>query len=228
MYTNRLKSGERVYLHKWGDNDSRGMLSRVELHCPVKKEVQIYAPQVNGRPARLTDETYYDLRMFGEVAEYRFKVKFLAHDEVDGFAVSRFKLMNEGEKSLRRDSYRLNLDEMIMFSIVQDDGHQSNKEEGKLVDLSVGGVKIYTNLELSKGDLLNLSLQLDNDLIIAFGDIKFAQPAPPPVIRKKDQPRYDYQYGLSFVMLTDSDEEKIIQFVYRKKLQEIRNSKRNR
>ena len=228
MFTNRLKSGERVYLHKWGDNDSKGLLTRVEIHCPIKKEVQIYSPQVNGRPARLNDETYYDLRLFCEVAEYRYKVKFIAHNEVDGFALTRFKLMHDGEKSLRRNAYRLNLDTMVMFSIVHYDGNQSEKEEGKLVDLSIGGVKILTNKEIMKGDLLNLNLQLDKDMIVAFGDIKFAQEAPPPVIRKKNQPKYAYQYGLSFVMLTDSDEEKIIQFIHRKKMQEIRDAKRKR
>ena len=225
MFTNRLKSGEKVYLHKWGDNDSKGILTRIEIHLPDKKEVLIYAPQVNGRVVQLNPDTYYDLRMFGETAEYRFKVKFIAHSEADGFPITRFRLMHDGEKSLRRDAFRLNLDAMVLFSIVEEDGNQSEKDEGKVVDLSAGGARIYTDRKIEIGELLNLSIQLDKDLIIAFGDIKFADAAPPPTPR---QPKYAYQYGISFIMLADSDQEKIIRYIYQKQRQELKNKKTTR
>ena len=226
MFTNRLKSGEKVYLHKWGDTDSKGILTRVEIFHPGKKEVLIYAPQADGRTIQLNSETFYDIRMFGETAEYRFKVKFLSNEEADGFPITRFQLMHDGEKSLRRDAFRLNIDTMVLFSIIEDDGNQTEKEEGKVVDLSAGGAKILTNKEIKKGELLNLSIQLDNDLIIAFGDIKFSGEAPAPV--SKTEPRYKYAYGVSFVMLADSDQEKIIRFMYKAQRQALRNAKGRR
>ena len=226
MFTSRIKSGEKIYLHKWGDNDSKGILTRVEMHIPDKKEVLIYAPQVDGRVMNLNTDTFYDLRMFAETAEYRFKVKFITHEEVDGFPISRFKLMHDGEKTLRRNAFRLNLDAMVVYSIIGEDGNQSEKDEGKIIDLSSGGAKIHTNRKIDKGELLNLSMQLGNDMIIAFGDIKHSEPAPQPASTSKQ--KYAYQYGISFVMLTDSDEEKIIRFLYQKQMQEMRNSRRVR
>ena len=226
MFTNRLKSGEKVYLHKWGDTESKGILTRVEIFHPGKKEVLIYAPQSNGRVIQLSTETFYDIRMFGETAEYRFKVKFMEHTEADGFPLSRFKLMHDGEKSLRRDAYRLNLDAMVLFSVVEADGNQSEKDEGKVVDLSAGGARILTNRVIDEGELLNLSIQLDNDLLIAFGDIRFSDKAPPTT--SKSQTKYAYQYGISFVLLADSDQEKIIRYIYKKQREELRNVRRNR
>ena len=213
MFTNRLKSGEKVYLHKWGDNESKGILTRIEIFLPAKKEVQIYAPQVDGRILQLNTDTFYDLRIFGETAEYRFKVKFLSNDAADGFPISRFQLMHEGEKTLRRDAFRLNINTMVLFSVIENDGNQTEKEEGKVVDLSAGGAKILTNKEINQGELLNLSIQLDNDLIIAFGDIRFSDEAPQP--KSRTEPRYAYAYGISFVMLADSDQEKIIRYMYK-------------
>ena len=222
MFTSRLKSGEKVYLHKWGDNDSKGVLTRIEIHLPSKNEVVVWSPQISGRIMNLNTETFYDLRMFAETSEYRFKVKFIEHDEAGGFATSRFKLMHDGEKILRRDAFRLNLEAMVVFSIILEDGHQSEKDEGKLVDLSVGGVKINTNREIEKGELLNISLQLDTEMVIAFGDVRYAGIAPPP--QRRNQTKYAYEYGISFVMLTDSDQEKIIRYVYKKQREEIKNA----
>ena len=234
MFTNRLKSGEKAYLHIWGDNSSKGILTRIEHHRADDKEVHIWTPKVNGRPANLNTNSFYEIRLFGETAEYRYKVKFIEHDEVEGFPISRFKLLHDGEKILRRDAYRLNLNTMVMFSVVQDDGNQSDKVEGRVVDLSTGGVKILTNQELDTGELLNLSIQLDNELLIAFGDIRFSTeaPLPPPAPRgigkKPQEPRYTHQYGVSFVMLGDTDEEKIIQYMHRKQREELIKAKRNR
>ena len=231
MFTNRLKSGEKAYLHKWGDNSSKGIITRIEHYRADDKELHIWPPKVNGRTARLSSDSFYEIRLFGETAEYRYKVKFIAHDEVDGFPISRFKLLHDGEKILRRDAFRLNLDTMVLFSVVQEDGHQSEKLEGRVIDLSSGGVRILTNQELNRGELLNLSIQLDNDLIIAFGDIRFSAAAPPPSRRgvgKNPQPRYTHQYGVSFVMLGDSDEEKIIQYMYRKQREALINARKKR
>ena len=228
MFTSRLKSGEKVYLHKWGDTNSKGIVTRVEIYLPVKKEVQVYAPQVDGRIVQLNADTYYDLRVFAEAAEYRFKVKFLANDEVNGFPITRFKLMHDGEKSLRRNAFRLNLEAMVVFSIVEEDGNQSEKNEGKIIDLSAGGARIHTNREINKGELLNLSIQLEKDLIIAFGDIRYSEPAPTSTVRQQNQPTYAYQYGISFVMLADSDQEKIIRYIYQKQRQELKNTRTNR
>ena len=231
MYTNCLKSGEKAYLHKWGDKDSKGILTRIEHHRAESKELHIWPPKVDGKTARLNTDTFYEVRLFGETAEYRFKVKFIKHDEFDGFPITRFKLMHDGEKVLRRNAFRLNLDTMVMFSVVKEDGNQSDKIEGRVADLSSGGVRILTNLELDKGELLNLSIQLGNDLIIAFGDIRFSAEASPPPLRgigKNPHPRYTRQYGVSFVMLADSDEEKVIQYISRKQREELINAKRSR
>ena len=226
MFASLLKSGEKVYLHKWGETVSKGILSRVEVYLPEKNEVQIYAPQVSGRLVDLNPDLYYDIRIFGSIAEYRFKVRFIAHDEIDGFPISRFSLENGGEKVLRRNSFRLNLNTMIMFSVIHEDGNQSEKEEGKIVDLSAGGIKLQTNRKLKIGELLHLHMQLDDSVIIAFGDVKYISRVH-DYNRKKTEPTFSYHYGINFVMLADADQERIVRYIYQKQTQELKNSKKN-
>ena len=227
MFTNRLKSGERVFLHEWGGTGTKGIPSRLVIFKPSEQEAHVSAPLVDGRPVKLSADMYYELRVYAENSEFRFKAKFLSDDEVYGFAISRFMLMNEGEKLLRRNAYRINIDTAVSFSVVYEDGHQYDRDEARVVDLSVGGAKIQTDMKIEKGELLNLSIQLGNELIIAFGDIKYAEPMPHSTDPSDTRPKYAYQYGISFVMLADSDKERVVQLMHKKKKQESINANRN-
>ena len=220
MFISRLKPGEKVYLHKVGAT-GKGIMSRVEDYHPYKNEVQILEPQVNGRPVSLNDENEYELRMFAEVAEYRFKVQFVSHGKIDGFPVSKFALLDNGEKKIKRNSFRLNLNSKVKFSVVHDDGNQSDKVEGEIVDLSVGGAKIHTHTKPQKGELLNLNIQVDSYEMIAFGEVKFAAPTSHTELRQKNKPKYPYQCGISFVTLCETDQEKIIKYLHKKRYEKM-------
>ena len=226
MLTYCLKAGIKIYLFRWGDTTGKGIISRVEVYLPEKNEVHIYSPTVDGRLVNLYTDVYYDLRFYGEVAEYRFKVQFIAHDEADGFPISRFLLVNQGEKVLRRSVFRLNLELMVVFSVVHEDGIQSENEEGKVVDLSAGGCKIQANRKLHQGELLHLRIDLDDDFIIAYGDVKHISPTPVPYDRLTKQPTYAYQYGVSFAMLANADQERIIRFLFKKQSQQLKTASR--
>ena len=221
MYIDHLINGAKVYLHKRGDTASSGVLTRVELSIPEKHEVYVYAPKVNGHPVELHEDEQYYLRLVTESSIFRFRVKYLSHGDIDGFDVSRFKLLDGGEKTQRREAYRFNLNSMVIFSVVYTDGNQSEKITGLVADLSAGGAKIYSDRKVSKGEFLNIDLKLDDDQIITFGDVRTAIDLPP-------KSKYAYQYGVRFAMMAESDQEKIIRFMYKKQREDLKKAKSRR
>ena len=215
MHIDNLTYGTKVYLHKQGDSASGGILTRVELLSPEKQEVYVNSPKLNGHPYELNTNEQYYFRLVTDNTIYRFRAKFLRRGEISGFEVSVFKLLDGGEKAQRREAYRFNLNSMVVFSVVYTDGNQSEKIDGVVVDLSAGGAKINTDRKVSKGELLIIELMLDDDQIIVFGDVRTANDLPP-------KSRFAYQYGVRFAMMAESDQERIIRFMYKRQREELR------
>ena len=221
MYIDQLKIGTRVYLHKRGDVTSGGIPTRVEQLVREDKIVYVYTPKTNGHKVSLRGDEQYYFRLIADNSVYRYMVGFLSHDELDGFDVTLFKLLDGGEKTQRRNSFRFNVAKMIVFSVVYSSGNQSEKAEGLLVDLSAGGAKVYSDRKMNIGYLLNIDLQLDNESITTFGDVRSANELP-------RGSRFAYQYGIRFPLITESDQEKIIRFMYKKQREDLRKAKSRR
>ena len=221
MFIDHLRAGAKVYLHKRGDTTSGGVLTRVELLLPEKHEVYVYAPKVSGHPVNLVADEQYYFRLVTESSIFRYRAKFISYGEIEGFEVASFKLLDGGEKTQRREAYRFNLNSMVIFSVVYTDGNQSEKIDGMIVDLSAGGAKIYTDRKVSKGELLIIDLMLDDDQIIAFGDVRTASDLPP-------KSRFAFQYGVRFAMMAESDQERIIRFMYKKQREELKKANSRR
>ena len=221
MHIDHLVNGAKVYLHKRGDTSSGGILTRVSLTSPEKHEVFVTSPKVNGRLVDLHEDEQYYFRLVTESSIFRFRAKFLSYGDIDGFDISKFKLLDGGEKTQRREAYRFNLNTMVIFSVVYSDGNQSEKISGMIMDLSAGGAKIYSDRKVSKGEFINIDLKLDDDQIIVFGDVRTAMDLP-------SKSKFAYQYGVRFAMMAESDQEKIIRFMYKKQREDLKKAKSRR
>jgi len=126
---------------------------------------------------------------------------------VDKFPMLRFFMITDGEKVQRRNSFRFTCSLQITFNIVYDDGEQSAKTEGLVRDLSSGGIKMVTLLNVPENALLRIDLFLDDDYVMAFGQVRMKRFSP-------DNPKYPYTYGISFEALPESEEERIVRYVY--------------
>ena len=221
MYIDHLKLGTRVYLHKRGDVSTGGIATRVELLVPEKQEVYVYAPKVDGHPVNLKPDEQYYFRLITDASIFRYRAKFISNGDIDGFDISSFKLLDGGEKTQRRNSFRFNLSKMVVFSVVYTSGQQSERESGMLVDLSAGGAKINTDRKMNIGYLLTIDLQLDDESLITFGEVRTASDLP-------RGNRHAYQYGIRFAMIPESDQEKIIRFMYKKQREELKKANSRR
>jgi len=208
VLTEQLKSGSRVQIQNPGDGPRDGYMCKVEVFVPSKNEVLVHAPMSYGRLVRLRTGDNFILRLLTENSTFKFKATLLAYTDIDGFDVLCFKLDDNGEKIQRRNAFRFNCAIKVSFSVIYSSGEQSERDEGLIIDLSAGGAKMFSNKKLSKGYLLNLDLQIGESLVVAFGEVKTLNELP------RGQ-KYTYQYGISFTMMPESDQEVIIRYMYK-------------
>jgi c-di-GMP-binding flagellar brake protein YcgR len=218
LYIEQFKSGARVQIQRPNDSPTGGFMCRIEVLLPDTREVLIHAPVENNRRVELKIGGPLVLRLLSDNAIFRFRATMVAYSDVDGFDVVKLRIEDDGEKIQRRSAFRFNCAIPVTFSIIYTNGQQAEREEGIVSDLSAGGSKIFTNKSLPIGTLLNVSIQLGDDLVIAFADIR----------TKNDMPvksKFAYQYGIRFAMMPESDQERIIRFMYKMQRDELKKAR---
>jgi len=218
MHFDQLKSGTRVQIQRRGDSPTGGYMCKVEVLLPEERELLVHAPIEGGRLVRFDQGENCSLRLLTENAIYRFKAKLLAHGDVDGFDVVRFKLIGDGEKVQRRSAFRFNCALPVNFSVIYTSGQQGAREEGLIVDLSAMGAKMYADSNIQTGYLLNISIQLGDELVVAFGDVRTKK-------EMVQQSKYSYQYGVRFAMMPEADQEGIIRYMYKMQREELKKAR---
>jgi len=218
MFIDQIKPGARLQIQRPNDGPNEGFMCKVEVVLPDVKEVMVHAPISQGRIVKLPQGGVFNLRLLTDNAAYKYGAVLAAYTDIDGFDVIKFKLTTGGDKVQRRSAFRFNCSLNVEYSVVSQSGQQSDREVGLVRDLSAGGTKIYTEKSLRVGDLLNIGLQLGDELVVAFGDVR----------TKTDLPReskYPYQYGIRFTMMPESDQEKIIRYMYKEQREALKKAR---
>jgi len=221
MYLEKIESGRRIQIQQPGDAINEGYMCKVEVLVSETKEVLIHAPVSRGRLVDLPKFVNYSLQVHADNAIYRFKAKVVEHLKLDGFDMVKFKVLDEGEKTQRRDAFRFDCAIPVEFSIIHDNGEQSETEKGLIIDISAGGIKMFSDIDLAESTLLNVQLQLGKDFIVAFGDVRTKIRIP-----SAKKSRYPFQYGVRFSMMPEADKECIIRFIYQEQRDQLKKAHR--
>jgi c-di-GMP-binding flagellar brake protein YcgR len=193
-------------------------MCKVEVLIPASKEVLIHAPFEKNKPVDLPLGGALVLRLLTENAIYRFKATMIKRGDIDGFDVVRLRIDDAGEKIQRRSAFRFTCAIPASFSVIYTSGQQAEREEGIISDLSAGGAKIFTDKSLHVGYLLNITLPLGEGMVVAFGDVRTRNELPRGA-------KYQYQYGVRFAMMPESDQEQIIRFMYKLQREELKKAR---
>lgn len=218
MFVNNIKSGARVQIQRPGDGPSGGFVCKVEVLIPDSRVVLVHAPVEKNRIVDLRNTGVLTLRLLTDNAIYVFKATFLAYGDLDGFDVVKLRIDSDGEKIQQRSAFRFNCSIPITFTVIYTSGQQTEREVGIITDLSAGGAKIFSNKILQTGYLLNVSIQLGDDLVVAFGDVRTKTELP-------DGSKFRYQYGVRFAMMPESDQEQIIKYMYKVQREELKKAR---
>ncbi|MCL1846171.1 MAG: PilZ domain-containing protein [Defluviitaleaceae bacterium] len=215
MFVNNLKSGSRVQIQRPQDGANDGFVCKVEVLVPDSREILVHAPVENNRPVDLKDAGPLTLRLLTDNAIYVFKATFLAHGDIDGFDIIKLRVDDDGEKIQQRSTFRFNCAIPITFTVIYSSGQKAERDAGVISDLSAGGAKIFTDKSLQTGYLLNVSIQLGDELVVAFGDVRSRTELP-------EGSEFAYQYGIRFAMMPESDQEQIIRYMYKIQRDELK------
>jgi len=218
LFIEYLKSGARVQIQRPGDSPTGGFMCKIEVLNLKAKEVLVHVPLEGNRPVRLERGGGLVLRLLTDNAIYNYKSKMMSYEKVDGFDVVKLLIIDGGEKVQRRSAFRFNCGIPITFNVIYTSGQQTEREDGLITDLSAGGTKIFTDKSLQEGYLLNISLPLGDELVVAFGDIRTK-------MELSHKSKYKYQYGVRFAMMPESDQEKIIRYMYKLQREELKKAR---
>jgi c-di-GMP-binding flagellar brake protein YcgR len=181
-------------------------ITRVEV-VESERTILLHEPFDKGRRIKFVERNTYKLCFICDGAQVNFEAKFMELVKIDGFHLLRFFMVTDGEKVQRRNSFRFTCSLLITFNIVYDNGDQGTKTEGLVRDLSSGGIKMLTKLNVPENALLRIDLFLDDDYVMAFGQVRMKRHVPENV-------KYPYTYGISFEAMPESEEERIVRYVY--------------
>jgi c-di-GMP-binding flagellar brake protein YcgR len=106
----------------------------------------------------------------------------------------------------------------MKFSMMEkdsmDDPEDAEIFQGVVKDIGGGGLAFISNESLEEYDIAKLIIKLDDDVLVAIGEILHKQYFP--------KSNYKYQYRAGFIGIRPSEQEKIVQFIFERQKRDIR------
>ncbi|MDW7675078.1 MAG: flagellar brake domain-containing protein [Bacillota bacterium] len=111
----------------------------------------------------------------------------------------------------RRDFVRINVVMPLKFGITSgrfDDLAEVELHEAKTIDISGGGLKLLTKVQIKEHNLLKINLSLSGEMLILYGK------AVRVSAMSEEHLQGLYAVGVQFINIPESDRDKIIKFVF--------------
>jgi len=218
MLSDSIRIGDRVEIQQSKENDRpKKHISQVENILAADRFV-LHVPISYGQLVELSKAYTYRFVFFTEKGISRFSGHIEDSKEEDGFALMIIKLAGEGEKLQRRDFFRLDCILPMKFSMMDkksmDAPDDAEVFQGIVKDIGGGGLSFLSNESLEEDDIAKLIIKLDDDILVAIGEILHKQYFP--------KSNYKYQYRAGFIGIRPSEQEKIVQFIFERQKRDIR------
>lgn len=202
---------------------SKTYVSKV-VRLVSQNELLLEMPRSFGHKVELPLGDYYIFIVFTDDGMYRYSGKIVEYKKAlfpesnDYYAV--VDLISSGEKIQRRENFRFNIDLPMHFYKIDSLGNVDRSEEGygNVIDLSGGGVKFLSNATLEPKTKIQITLNLNNDLLFLDAVVLY--------VDEITHPDYATQYRCRFLDIMDYDKDKIIQFVFDAQRDTLRRRKR--
>ena len=119
--------------------------------------------------------------------------------------------IQEKERTQRRFFFRVDCDIPLKFTLVQKADVapllSNNKFEGTVCNLSGGGLKLMTDLDMEINDRIVTSLRLGGENLFLMGEVRVKYGYSPAM--------HQYEYGLMFIGISQLEQDKIIKYLLR-------------
>ncbi len=123
------------------------------------------------------------------------------------------------KKVQRRENFRM--DCRILFDFKKNtELFSKSGQDGVIIDLSAGGIKFLSNVELEKRDKIEFSLNLSSGLVFLEAEVMY--------IDECNDEFYKHQYRCRLNNVLDSDKDNIIQFILDEQRNTLKRKKFNK
>lgn len=186
-------------------------------------EIIVHMPIYFGKLVKLEINKNYKLLFFTDKGIIIFETKVLQHVNEEGFNLTIFKLTDRGKRVQRREFFRFTCYIKANFITNRQEEDKDDKEDkiiafnGIIKDIGAGGIRFLTNQRLEENISIKASFNLNDKVLTAAVRIICRQYTP--------DTDFEYQYRVEFIDLAESNQEKIIRYIFseeRKQLQRLK------
>ena len=207
MFTQKIHKGDVVEISPVNQEvEMETYTSKVEK--VEKNSILVYSPFVKLNYARLPITELYWLTCSNGL--FRYKTAITNYLVKDRFQYIQFKLLGEGESLQKRSFFRLPINLPVKYSLLRENEYGqivANKmHDGNISNLSGGGMKMVTTVEMEEKDRIFVSLNLDGVELFLTGEIRLKHHSPDETSK--------FQYGLMFVDISETDQDKIVRYLF--------------
>lgn len=221
MSYKNIKTGDTVEisLKLESGKSSKSYTTKTEI-VNSEKEILIHVPSAAGQLVKLPLSDRYSMLFITDTGMYRFSAAINGYTAIDGFRYMSCSLISEGQKVQRRQYFRHSYSvDFNMYKYLDDKLVRDEIFECRLIDISGGGIKFYSNKILDRNDKINVMIDLKHDSINLDARIIASMR-----LEGDKNLLYRYQYRTSFVNIEDTIREKIIQFVFNEQRNKLKRS----
>ena len=207
MFTKKINEGDSVEILLV--NQKAGIKSYAsKIEAVDKTTVLIHSPFVKWDYVQLPMTELYWLNFIKSMFRYKASInKYISRNRLQ---LIKFKLLDEGERLQRRNFFRLSCYIPAKFTFLkknESDQLISNEpHNGIICDLSGGGIKMTTKLEMEEKDCILISLPLDDNDLFLTGEIRVKYGNP--------NATHQFQYGIMFSDISVMDQNKIVRYLF--------------
>ena len=207
MFTQKIHKGDCVEIspvnQEAGTESYTSKVEKVE-----KNTLLIYSPIVKLSYERLPMTELYWLTCANGL--FRYKTAITNYLVKDRFQYIQLKLIGEGESLQKRNFYRLPCHIPIKFSLLKEDEYgqivANSMHDANITNLSGGGIKMSSTVEMDERDRIFFSLNLDGNDMFLTGEVRLKHSSPDDSAR--------YQYGLMFIDISEANQDRIIRYIF--------------
>jgi c-di-GMP-binding flagellar brake protein YcgR len=126
------------------------------------------------------------------------------------FGKRKAKQGKGAEASQQRSHFRLPYEVAVEFKLVNnvksDDITTGEANVAAVSNLSGGGLKLMTYVDLKVKQIILITVPLNDDVLFATGEVRAKYSEPHDV--------YPYQYGIMFIGISSIDQDKIMRYLF--------------
>lgn len=172
----KLKPATMIEIFQKKDGETSVFTSKL-IEVLSEEEIVMIPPKDDTGLVKLHSGVKYKVRFKTSSGLLENDAELKSYDLDGGMQILKLKLTGVTKKIQRRESFRLNIELMFNFDVIENINEEelkSDKEltlKGKTIDISSGGIKFITleNLEIDTN--IKVLLNIENLFIVALGTI---------------------------------------------------------